>query len=346
MKCVLATSAPILGGVWRHILDLAKGLQELDVECVLLGPKSILPTLRAKHPTLEFGLLSDSFDADLFHLHLADTFEQGYGRLIYHATKRTGAVVVTEHLPRNLASDPSIITSRAPGATQWKTLKKRLSALQTDATIAVSEEDREFLIRRYHFSPQKIIAVPLELNIENLPIPITAKSRYVAAGSIIAQKGFDVLVEASAFRTTSWTVDVFGDGPHRGRLEERSNQLGGHVRFWGNSSNVLGEMDSSRGVIIPSRWESGPYVLLEAMGRARPVIASRVDSMPRVVRQNDCGLLFEAGNSIELARALDQLTLSGDAERLGQNGYRAASRLSTVHMASDTLEVYRRVLAK
>ena len=346
MNCVLAASAPILGGVWRHVLDLAEALQRLNVEVLVLGPESVIPALRDRHSSLKFGALGSSSGEDIFHLHLANTYEDHHGRLIRQAERRGSAVVVTEHLPRTLASDPSILSPRSPGANQWKKISKRVAMSRAHAMISISDEDRDFLIKRYNFPPERITAVPLEINVESNPVALTSLNRFVAAGSIITQKGFDVLVEASAFATSNWTVEVFGEGPHRKRLEDRANQLGGRVRFCGHSNNVLEEMDQSRGVIIPSRWESGPYVLLEAMGRARPVIASRVDAMPRVVRQNDCGLLFEAGNSIELARALDQLTLSGDAERLGQNGYRAASRLSTVHMASNTLEVYRRVLAK
>lgn len=255
MKCALVTSAPIFGGVWRHILDLANGLQELNVEVLVMGPESLMPSLRDGHPSLKFSAIGNSFDADIFHLHLANTYEDHHGRLIRRAERRGSSVVVTEHLPRTVASDPSILSQRTLGANQWKRFTKRIAMSRARAVISVSEEDRNFLIKRYDFSPEKVTAVPLEINVVRNPVSITSPNRFVAAGSIITQKGFDVLVEASAFAASDWIVDVFGEGLHRKRLEDRAEQLGGRVQFCGQSNNVLGEMDKSRGVVIPSRWE-------------------------------------------------------------------------------------------
>lgn len=347
MNFALVATAPILGGVWRHVVDLANGLQSLDADVVVVAPESLLPALQQKCPSVQFEKLGSRVKADVTHLHLADTYDHEHGKFIRHAA-RASRVVVTEHLPRTIASDPAVVlpgVRRKPGATQWKTVTKRRALARARAIITVSEEDRMFLTKRYGIAPERVVAIPLEIDSNIPPTPMPDSSRFVSAGSVITQKGFDVLVEASAFRTTSWTVDVFGSGPHLERLQRRAVELGGYVQFCGQSVNVLSEMDNSRGVVIPSRWESGPYVLLEAMSRARPVIASRIDAMPRIVTQSDCGVLFEMGNPRDLARALDECMNSGDVERLGTNGYKSASTMSVKNMAGRTLEVYQKVLS-
>lgn len=348
MNCALVSTAPIWGGVWRHILDLAAGLSKLGVDVVVYGPEQILPVLRQKRPEVITAAINADIRADVVHLHLADTFEPHHGRFVRDAASRGSTVVVTEHLPRSLASDPGIVVSgirRKPGSTQWKTLLKRRSLSSAHAVIAVSIETRDFLIERYGFSPSKIVAVPLEIDVSSRPVSLPDSNRFVAVGSIITQKGFDVLVEASAYRATDWTVDVFGSGPHLERLQERSVELGGSVRFRGFSDDISSEMDQSRGVVIPSRWESCPYVLLEAMSRARPVVVTRVDAMPRIVEQAQCGFVCDTGDPRSLAESLDKLSLSEEAEHLGLNGFTNVEKMSTKSMALRTIEVYREALA-
>lgn len=349
IRCILATTAPIYGGVWRHILDLASGLNELNIDVEVLGPEAILPSLQERNPSIRFGVIGTAPSADVFHLHLADTYERHHGNFIRRVVETDIPVVVTEHLPRTAASDPSIhLTAgrRKPGATQWKTLLKRWSLSPAAAVIAVSEEDREFLVRRYSLDSSKVWAAPLEIDVMAAPTVVTSPNRFVAVGSVITQKGFDILVEASAFRTTQWTVDVYGNGPHRERLQRRAEELGGAVQFRGFSQDVVGEMRAARGVVIPSRWESGPYVLLEAMANARPVVVSNTDAMPRIVKQAQCGVWFESEDPEDLASRLDELVQSPDVTQTGLNGYEATRAMSTKHMASSNAEIYDKVLAR
>lgn len=348
MRCALVSTAPIWGGVWRHVLDLAGGLQEFGEDVTIYGPEQIVPVLKKRCPQIRIETLNETILADIVHLHLADTYEKRHGQFIRNSVSRGSTVVVTEHLPRSLASDPRITLSgikRKPGSSTWKRFSKRHSLSSASAVIAVSEETRDFLIQRYGFPPSKIVAVPLEIDVHTEPIDMPTSQRFVAAGSIITQKGFDVLVEASMYRNANWTVDVFGSGPHLARLQERAVELGGFVRFRGFSDDILNEMDNSRGVVIPSRWESCPYALLEAMSRGRPVVVSRVDAMPRIVTQAHCGFVFDSGDPKGLAVALDELLLSNDSDQLGRNGYANVSRMSTRSMAQRTIEVYRKAQA-
>ena len=51
--------------------------------------------------------------------------------------------------------------------------------------------------------------------------------RFVSAGQLIQRKGVDILVESCAsLPARGWTLDIFGDGPQRSRLERRVHALG------------------------------------------------------------------------------------------------------------------------
>ena len=55
---------------------------------------------------------------------------------------------------------------------------------------------------------------------------------------------------------------------------------------------------------VPSLTEGLPRVIMEAMALAKPVVASNVGGIPDLVKDGQAGLLFEAGNSKELAEKL------------------------------------------
>ena len=108
MRIVLATTARERGGVWRHMTDVAAGLRERghEVEIELVRTASLL---REDADARGFSLREVPFRRapDVWHLHLADTYCRASFRSLLSARRSGAVVVVTEHLPRTNASDPS-----------------------------------------------------------------------------------------------------------------------------------------------------------------------------------------------------------------------------------------------
>jgi len=94
--------------------------------------------------------------------------------------------------------------------------------------------------------------------------------------------------------------------------------------------------------------EGLPYVLLEALALARPVVATAVGGIPEVITHGETGLLVPPRNPAALADAiLKLLNHPTEAARLGQQGRERVLRdFSATEMARRTAEVYRRVLAE
>src|SRR5438876_972842 len=97
---------------------------------------------------------------------------------------------------------------------------------------------------------------------------------------------------------------------------------------------------------MPSIWEGFGLVLLEAMAAARPIVASRVATIPEVVVDGETGVLVPAGDEVALADALallaDEPALAG---RLGEAGReRLRRQFSIDKMVGDTELLYRELL--
>ena len=74
--------------------------------------------------------------------------------------------------------------------------------------------------------------------------------------------------------------------------------------------------------VLPSRTEAMGRVLIEAMACKKPIVASNVDGIPTIVKNDFNGLLFESENVDDLAEKIDRLLGNKDlAKKLAENGY-------------------------
>ena len=97
---------------------------------------------------------------------------------------------------------------------------------------------------------------------------------------------------------------------------------------------------------MPSIWEGFGLVLLEAMAAGRPIVASRVATIPEVVLDGQTGLLVPAGDPLALAEALAQLANQPAlAARMGEAGReRVQHQFSLEKMVGDTELLYRELV--
>ena len=99
-------------------------------------------------------------------------------------------------------------------------------------------------------------------------------------------------------------------------------------------------------MVVPSLGEGFGMVALEAMERARPVIASAVGGLPEIVADGETGLVVPPGDAEELAEAM--VALASDLPRaaaMGEAGRLRALEAFTQERSTAAIEaLYRREL--
>jgi glycosyltransferase involved in cell wall biosynthesis len=351
MRVTLATTAQHDGGVWRHVLDLAAALQQLGHEVGVAGmPGAARPKRQVEARRLRWcGIVASlTTPSDVYHLHLHDTYDASVPALL--ATRRivSGALVITEHLPRTNASDPALLPNhrRRPGAFGAKLVLKRAEARFVDQIITPSTGSRSFMVERYHLEQDKLRVVCNGVAVGAAPTPAVHSGplEVVCLGSMIAQKGQDVLLAAVHRSSRPWTVTFYGADRANALTEHLSERV--TVRAWTPQPRVA--MNAASVVCVPSRWEASSYVALEAMSCGRAVVASAVDGLAEIVDDGVTGILVPPDDPTALARALDNLDEHWDeCVKMGARGHDRVTRSFTVEgMVAGTLAAYKEAMAR
>jgi glycosyltransferase involved in cell wall biosynthesis len=132
-------------------------------------------------------------------------------------------------------------------------------------------------------------------------------------------KGPDILIAASKLlnkRMSKFTVTFIGGGSMYEELNEdvRKSGLDDQIKILGyieDQKIVNGYLKFSDSLIIPSRSESFPLVITEALQTGLPLIGSDVGDMPNFIGKNKLGFIFQKKNTKDLAMKMEKMIKDG-----------------------------------
>ena len=141
--------------------------------------------------------------------------------------------------------------------------------------------------------------------------------KLVAVGRLAPQKGFDLLISALAMLpTTTFELLIIGQGELHDELlsQIHSLQLQGRVRLLGYQENPYVFMAQADAVVLSSRYEGLPNVVLEALACGTPVLATRAPGGLREISIIAGGILLADGiSAIDLANVIRRFDLDRSA---------------------------------
>jgi glycosyltransferase involved in cell wall biosynthesis len=140
------------------------------------------------------------------------------------------------------------------------------------------------------------------------PVP-TRACRFVAAGRLDQQKGFDLLIDAFATLPTELplTLTIFGQGQEERALQRQilRRGMGDRITLAGNAPSPAAWMEAGDVVMVTSRFEGFCNVVAEATCSGLPIIAFDCPYGPsEMIRDRVNGLLIRNGDVAELADAM------------------------------------------
>ena len=178
----------------------------------------------------------------------------------------------------------------------------------------------------------------------------TPHPRLAVVGRLSREKGVDLFLDALARlreRGIPTTGVIIGDGPLRDALAARAQSLdlGGGAVFLGQLPSADGVYPFVDMLVIPSRSEGLPNVLLEALNADLPIVATRVGAVPDVLEHPRAGVLVEPGSVAALAAGLEEALGDLDNAELAGGRREAVQRFSQANRDDALAKLYEEVLA-
>lgn len=163
-------------------------------------------------------------------------------------------------------------------------------------------------------TPVRVIANPLMLtDLPETNRPIKDPFEVLYAGRLSMEKGLPVIIKAIPLILEKYPQAHFtitgadGKGPGAYSMQSWAMEYLGldakRVTFTGSLSRkeVLGLYKKATVVVFPTRFESFGYITIEAMATGGIIVASNLDGPAEIIEHDYNGLLFEPGNSEDLA---------------------------------------------
>jgi starch synthase (maltosyl-transferring) len=227
------------------------------------------------------------------------------------------------------------------------------SRLATGA-VCVSEGVRRSSVEVARLDPDRLVVIPN--GIDPAPIdaspPVDRAALGVPAGDVLAlfvgrldaQKDVRTLLVAAAIvaaRRPDWHLAIVGDGPERDQLVRSpaaSRIPSGRLHWLGRRDDVPGLLKAADFLVLPSRWEGMPNVVLEAMAARLAVVATAVEGPEDLVLPGRTGWLVPPCDPAALASAL--LDASADPDRLRSFGEAGRDRVERHFTRSAVIRSY------
>jgi glycosyltransferase involved in cell wall biosynthesis len=206
-------------------------------------------------------------------------------------------------------------------------LGDRFLASIADRQVSISRGLARYLVETEGFQSSDFEIVHYGLAANGEPAPYGGETpRFLCIGRLIPIKGHIVLLRAFAAaleQEPRLDLDIAGRGPLDHGLKAFARELGiaDRVHFLGQVVPPQKAIERASAVVVPSLGEGFGMVALEAMERARPVIAARIGGLEDIVRDGETGYLVPSVDPQALTEAM--LRLARDpalARRMGEAG--------------------------
>jgi glycosyltransferase involved in cell wall biosynthesis len=280
-------------------VPLKKELDAAAIETVVI-PQVMKPDLTRP---LKLFKIAKLFQPDLIHSYLfvADTWSRIVGRIL---------------------NVPVIISERSSQYTEpqiHKILKKLLRSFG-DALIANSEEGAKKVLKNCEFEKDVIFIVHNGIDVNQfmfLDKTLIKKDYYQfglnrneriigVVANLKPEKNHEMLLNAFCFikkRIPNSKLLCIGEGPRKDELVVLSKSLGieDSVVFAGRRDDIPECLSLMDVLVLPSKWEGCPNVILEAMAANVPVVATDVGGVGEIVKDGKTGWLVQPDDPQELA---------------------------------------------
>ena len=227
----------------------------------------------------------------------------------------------------------TVLTRRVLGSEPRWLLRKNLTAF--DQLVAISNAIHDDLSECLGRDKKEIAIIPSGADLQSIGTR-NKKARFIKkkviklilVSQLIERKECHIALmalEKLVCRGALVTLDCYGEGPMKKKLQRHINESGlkETIVLHDYSLNLEDKLCEYDMLMHTASNEGLGAVIIEAMARGLPVVASNIGGISDLVRDEDTGLTFEKGDADMLANKIIKLWSSPDlARQISENAFK------------------------
>jgi starch synthase (maltosyl-transferring) len=267
--------------------------------------------------------------------------------MLFHANVLTRLALPSRNLPWCAGirvADPS----------KFRQFVERRMLTRAQKVICVSRQVADYAARRLRTPSEKLVAIPNGVRARGEPVPadltdlgVPAERKVIVCiARLAAQKGIDQLLQAAPLfleRLPEHDLLLVGDGPDSEMLRAAAQRLpvARRIHFCGWQPHVREILHASDLLVLPSRWEGMPNVLLEAMAAELPVVCTEVEGIREVLEAGSERQVVPAEDPQALANQV--VTILADPQLTARLGLANRQRVVSCFSLNSMIERYAKI---
>lgn len=360
IKLMLCTTELAVGGAEQALVELALGLdrQRFDIQVVSLKPCPSAPRDRLVRRLREGGIephflgakLKLSGPRTLWRLRqfLRRQRPDVLQTFLFHAN-------VLGPMAARMVGVPCVVTGLrvAERTRRWRAWVEARAARGAARHVCVSQAVADFAREKLGLREERLLVIPNGVDAQRFAAARSAdlqqlgvlpgRRMIVCVGRLDWQKGLDRLMEVAPGlleQLPEHDLMLVGNGPEHALIESvaRRKNIAPRVHLVGWQDDVPGILAASELLVLPSRWEGMPNVVLEAMASGLPVVAMRVEGVEEILGPGAEQQIVPQGDSQAF---LDRVvSILSDEEKAGLLGEANVARVVDSFSWTNTVGQY------
>lgn len=200
------------------------------------------------------------------------------------------------------------------GDYKFQNIGRRLGARHSDMNVLITKEAKENYDQRFPKRKNVLIYNPAADELFEQATDYNADScRLISVGRLSYPKNFTRLLDIAKIlseRENGWKWDIYGDGEERELLAEKIEKLKlrEYITLKGSVNDLYNRYHQYMAIVMTSRYEGFPMVLIEGAANGLPMVAFDVKTGPKeIVRDGVNGFLINAEDNDAMINAIEKL---------------------------------------
>ena len=327
--------------LWDNDLPFTQELKKLDC-CNIFTLRKSENEKEVYNPALIFDIKKIIKNYDIAHLHVFPSQYYAVFANLMNGSKTK--LILTEHNTSNGRIKNKI----------FKPLEKFIYS-KYEKVICITKEI-EIQYQKYLGLSDKLITINNGVDVNKI-IGIKGYNKsdlgyseedklLIMVARFNKQKDQDTIIKSLKNLPESYKLIFAGDGKRREELQNlvKELDLSHRVNFLGIRSDIYSLYKMCDVGILSSHWEGFGLAAVEAMACRIPTIASNVDGLAQVI--DKAGILFEVGNSKQLAEIILSLENNIEYENVAERCFERAKEFDIMKMVNKYIEIYKSITEK